>query len=650
MLLEPRISFLLLFLLIFSGHSNSQGYDSIEELEKQLTEVKSKKERVDILNTLTFDYIFTNPQLAPKYNNEAIILANAIDYKNGESRAYNNKGIIYRNSGFYEEATLEHLKSLEINNNIDNLEGKALDFSNLGMVYLDQNNFDISIKYFRRAVKIKEEVKDSIGIVFTYNDLTSAYIGLKRFDSALYYSQKALLLSKETSQFSLFAQAKFNIAKIHYLQYKIDQAAFELNEIVEECIANNNIYILSKVYNLLSEIKRVNRDFEAALMYANKALENAKKYSISTDINEAYIALYKSNELLGDYESAYNYLSIYNARLDSMHKMENEQKTVLLATQYEFAHEQKMLEERFFEELSFQRTILTISISLVVFILGIFLVSIWKNKKLKEANQRIEKIGKDIQIKNREIQEQKDKIHLQADKLMKANAAKNQIFNIISHDLKSPLENLNMLMDLSKSDTISETEFKEYIEKLGRKSETMLFTLNNLLTWSKSQMDGLYTNSAELELLSFFEAERPFYRELADPKNIDLNIDCDNSIVVNVDQDQLRIILRNLVNNAIKFTEKSGKIDIRVKENGDNVDISVSDNGVGIKPEDIDNLLNAEQFTTTYGTDGEKGTGIGLKLCNDLIERNKGSFQILSEPGKGSTFKVSLKRILELQG
>lgn len=646
---ELRIPLLLVFLLFINSHLISQEYDSIEELEKQLNEEISKKQRVDILNNLTFDYIFSNPQLAPKYNNEAIILAKEIEYKIGESRAYNNKGIIYRNSGFYEEATLEHLKSLEINNNIHNLAGRSLDYSNLGMVYLDQNNYVNSIKYFRRGLKIKEEIKDSIGIVFTYNDLTSAYIGMKRFDSALYYSQKAISLSKETEQFSLFIQAKFNIANIHYLQYKIDVAAYELEEIEKECIANNNIYILSKVYNLQSEINRVNRDFEAALIYAHKALQNAKKYSISTDINKAYIALYKSNALLGDYESAYNYLNIYNARIDSLHKQENEQKTVLLANQYEFAHEQKMLEEKFFEELSFQRIILTISICLIVFVLGIFLVSIWKNKKLKEANLRIEKIGKDIRIKNQEIQQQKDKIHLQADKLMKTNAAKNQIFNIISHDLKSPLENLNMLMDLSKSDTISEEEFKEYIKKLGKKSETMLFTLNNLLTWSKSQMDGLYTNSTELKLMSFLEAERPFYKELADPKNIDLNIECNNSILVKVDQDQLRIVLRNLVNNAVKFTNENGKIEIKAEEKGDIVDISVNDNGVGIEPEDIDKLLNSQQYTTTYGTDGEKGTGIGLKLCKDLIERNKGSFQIYSEPGKGSIFKFDLKRVLELQ-
>ncbi|QNL22453.1 tetratricopeptide repeat-containing sensor histidine kinase [Hyphobacterium sp. CCMP332] len=643
---KPLILFQILLFLILGHPIISQEYDSIEDLEKQLTEEISKKQRVDILNTLTFDYIFSNPQLAPKYNNEAIILATEIDYDIGESRAYNNKGIIYRNSGFYEEATLEHLKSLEINNNIDNLEGKALDYSNLGMVYLDQNNYVNSIKYFRRGLKIKEEINDSIGIVFTYNDLTSAYIGIKRFDSALYYSIKALSFSKETKQFSLVSQAKFNIANIHYLQYKIDVAAYELKEIEKECIENNNIYILSKVYNLLSEIKRVNRDFEAALIYAHKALQNAKKYSISTDINKAYMALYKSNALLGDYESAYNYLNIYNARLDSMHKQENEQKTVLLATQYEFAHKQKMLEEKFFEELSFQRIILTISISLIVFVLGIFLVSIWKNKKLKEANQRIEKIGKDIRIKNQEIQEQNDKIHMQADKLMKANAAKNQIFNIISHDLKSPLENLNMLMDLSKSDTISEEEFKDYIKKLGKKSETMLFTLNNLLTWSKSQMNGLYTNFNELKLLSFLDAERPFYKEIADSKNIDLNIECNNSIIVKVDQDQLRIVLRNLVNNAIKFTNQSGKIEIKAEENGDIVNISVSDNGVGIEPEDIDKLLNSEQFTTTYGTNGEKGTGIGLKLCKELIERNKGSLQIFSERGKGSVFKFSLNSSL----
>jgi two-component system, sensor histidine kinase and response regulator len=168
--------------------------------------------------------------------------------------------------------------------------------------------------------------------------------------------------------------------------------------------------------------------------------------------------------------------------------------------------------------------------------------------------------------------------------------------------------------------------------------------LENLLTWSKCQTGNIFYKPEQLNLKKLAEAEVVAAGRDATGKNISLIMDIDKSISIFADRSSVSIVLRNLLNNAVKFTHRGGKIVVSAKENADNVEVSVTDDGIGIGTSELKKLFILDYNITTPGTDDERGTGLGLILCKEFIEKNGGQLSIVSEPGEGSTFSFTLPK------
>lgn len=231
-------------------------------------------------------------------------------------------------------------------------------------------------------------------------------------------------------------------------------------------------------------------------------------------------------------------------------------------------------------------------------------------------------------------------------KLQESNDTKDKFFNIIAHDLRSPFNALLGLSEilLEQDNQFDKEKRKEIIELLNISAKNAFSLLENLLTWSRSQSGGIKYMPEKMYLKEILEETIYNLHEIAKIKNIKITNTISEQELVYADKNMLTTIFRNLISNAIKFTEKNGSINISCKKetNNNSLNIYVSDTGVGIPKDKIKDLFRIEKNTSTAGTENETGTGLGLILCKEFIEKHNGQITVKSELGEGTTFTVFL--------
>jgi len=231
-------------------------------------------------------------------------------------------------------------------------------------------------------------------------------------------------------------------------------------------------------------------------------------------------------------------------------------------------------------------------------------------------------------------------------KLEELNEMKDAFFRLIAHDLKTPFNAIFGYTEILKEDfpQLTDKEKLKFIDSIGNAAKQNYQLLENLLMWSQSHTGRLEYNPLQINLKLNILESKELLMPSAKNKNIDLKIDCDDNLTLFADQQMLTTIFRNLISNAIKFTYPGGTVTIKVTEEPTGVNISVMDTGMGMNEETIRKLFKLNEITTHNGTEGEKGTGLGLILCKEFIQLHKGRIWIESEPGKGSKFIFTLPK------
>jgi signal transduction histidine kinase len=229
---------------------------------------------------------------------------------------------------------------------------------------------------------------------------------------------------------------------------------------------------------------------------------------------------------------------------------------------------------------------------------------------------------------------------------LQLNADKDLFLSILAHDLRSPFTAIlgisELLIENIRVYSIEETE--EMLNHLKDASIDTFALLEDLLRWTSTQSGKIPFNPQNLDFSEICTNILETLNKNADAKNITIKRSNNNNISVFADIDMLKTILRNLVSNAIKFTNKGGTIIINAEENSENVTISVSDNGIGIMPDRLTKLFDISHKQTTKGTENESGTGLGLILFKEFVEKNAGKIRVESEAGKGSNFIFTLPK------
>jgi PAS domain S-box-containing protein len=255
------------------------------------------------------------------------------------------------------------------------------------------------------------------------------------------------------------------------------------------------------------------------------------------------------------------------------------------------------------------------------------------NQELAFQNIEKQKRAEELLNFNKELQQ-----------LIQLNSDKDLFISILAHDLRSPFQGLFGLSELL-SETIHQSDIVETEKIVSQLKEALQDTyrlLEDILMWARTQSGIIPFKPQNLNFPDICKEVLDNCKPTADAKHISINYFSENNLEVLADVDMLKAILRNLIYNAIKFTNINGQIEISAEKNQTNVTITVSDNGIGIEPENLIKLFDISQIQTTNGTEKEKGTGLGLVLCKQFVEKHSGKIWVVSNYGKGTEFKFTM--------
>jgi two-component system sensor histidine kinase/response regulator len=627
------ITFLLIFFL-FSFFSHAQERKTIDSLYSIYNTPAHDTVRVLVLADIAEKYHRSAPDTAITLAEKAAAWSERIAYEKGKARAYNVIGLGYWIKSNYAEALANYQKSISFFERSNDLTGYALCLNNIGLIYYYQNDHPLSLEYFRKALKINKEIDSQEGIALVVNNIGLNYEALGDLKPALEYYQRALKIYEKAGIKMGIGQSLTNIGYVHFNQENHTEALLYLQKAAALQEQINDKSTLVSTLLCMAEIYQRQKLYDQSVAYAERALQLALEVKSTFDVKEATHVLYKTYKARHDFARSLEYFEQYKALNDSIFSIENNKAIASLEARVTLERKQKEIEV-LEKDKALQRLMnyLVIAGLLIVSILIFFILR--NRKKLQLAYNRLEDT-------NSKLLEVKKEVEIKAEMLRKSNQTKDKIFSIVSHDLRSPLAALKSLFTLLEAKSLASDELKIFVPELGKRIVYATDIVEELLHWSQSQMDVIESNPVAIGLKELLEKKVLRFTQAALDKGVNLvltSVPEDYSVCA--DLNMVKTVLRNLITNAIKFCRRGDTITVTAMAEGDRIRICVADTGIGIKPEDCSRIFREQGFTT-YGTAHEKGTGLGLTLCKEFVEKNGGKIWMESEWGKGTMFCFTL--------
>jgi signal transduction histidine kinase len=387
------------------------------------------------------------------------------------------------------------------------------------------------------------------------------------------------------------------------------------------------------------------KDYKRALSYAVRGQQlSIKLGNLSVRANAAF-QLNKTLVGLGRVAEAYQSLNEYIELKKGLKDNESIQKLTSYNFELSFAVKQRLLEQQQYEkDLLYKQNSraqhLTNLIFLVIIMAMIVTTGIYYREKRKQ-----QKINAMLENKNTEVLQQKTDLDEQAYKLNNLNTLKDRLIAILAHDLRAPLSTLRGLFDLLQDDSISHQELLDMIPGVLKKLEYTSDFLDTLLFWINSQMENFDRAVKSFSISEIVVSETQHYYEQATLKGISLIEKVPDNLAALADPNSVRIVVCNLITNAIKFSDENDIIEISAKQDNNNVLISIKDTGTGMTPEQSKKLFKSK-VDSEIGTHNESGTGMGLLFCKDLVEKCNGKIWVVSKQGVGTEFSFTVPAII----
>jgi len=624
--------YFLSFLFLFFGTSQVFSQTSLEERVKELPDDTVK---VLYIHKLIDSLREHSSRQAFYFALEGKQLSEKLGYKKGLANMLESIGWMhYRNSDLSKalEVTTEALRvGREAGEN--SVVAKCL--ISIAAIYFDQQEFELAIVHFKEAAVIGYTISDFKTYGRSMGNIGFAFIQLEQFDSALHYSLISYKRAEENKEYYIQGFTCRNLGEIAFAQGDLQKAIEHYKKglsIAEE--SNNNylkisiLYRLGKVYNRLKEP-------EIAIPILQEAIQIGRQHSYREELERSLRIIADSYVQLNNHSTAFAYQNEYIILHDSLVNHKKTEQLILAQTKFDSEIKQAEIEllikDAAMQQKAYdQQKILTYFFIGCVNLLLILMFVLWYN------NRRIKGAKRILQTRNREIKKQ-------ATQLEQLNATKDKLFSIISHDLRSPIGGLKGLMELISREGLTQEEFMTISQNLRRNIDSVYDDLDNLLQWAQTQLKGIRPNKDVFNFRELVIDKMHLFEEVARAKGVALMNETDEDLTVFADKNQIGLVLRNLIANAVKFSSDKGRIHIRTERTNDTVLIRVVDTGVGISAGDMTKLFNAETHFSSRGTNNEKGIGLGLILAKEFVESNGGKITVESELGKGSVFSFILK-------
>ena len=380
--------------------------------------------------------------------------------------------------------------------------------------------------------------------------------------------------------------------------------------------------------------------YDKPIADAQKSLSLAQKTNSQAGKIQALTTLARSYAAKNDFKQAYNYQVLLKNASDSAFNNDknSEENNLRLKQQQEdnarLTNEIKAKEQ----SIAFAKKLFWIRNVLATIVVIFIVIIIRSNRQKTGLNKVLQKQNADIAAQKAEISKQKETLH-------QLNHTKDQLFSVISHDLRSPFAAILQAMEGMKAGDLSVDEQKEVMNAFYQQLSLVTMMVNNLLVWAGSQQSGNKTQLTTIDAADVIDEIIAISNFLAKNKRINLNHTAGNGRLVLADSNHLKIIFNNLIGNAIKFTPHGGTIEISYTDDVDYQAIHVKDNGIGILPQKMEKLFKVTgKDISGYGTNNEAGAGIGLGLIKQFVDANNGRIEVKSQPGEGSEFIVYLEK------
>ncbi|OQX75618.1 MAG: hypothetical protein B6D61_10045 [Bacteroidetes bacterium 4484_249] len=510
-------------------------------------------------------------------------------------------------------------------------KGIAKTINGIALNYYQQDNNDTALIYFSKLLSFYENLTDSIGIAGVYNNRGMVYMNLQDYGQAFDNYTKALYLYSKLGDKRRQSVTLFNLATIEGKLQNYSEKIKYLNEAINilESVKFHRGVVKVQM-SLATHYLYYETDFTKVEFYLKKALFNAEKYEFKDFIIDIYQLYSDLNVIKGNYKKAYEYEQINKLKRDSLYK-KNMESIAEMRMKYETEKRRKEQElwekETKIKELSInkQKNLRNYLISFLILAL-ILVIVIYSRYKLKQKTNKL-------------LTGQKQQLEI-------ANITKDKFFSIIAHDLKNPMAASYSLCDLLYENyrELSDEQKYETICTIKKSTAFTYELLENLLQWSLSQSGRMKFDPKKINIENIISNNISLLAGSAQKKDINLISIIDKNILVFGDENMISLIIRNLVSNAIKFSNPGDEIKVNADVVDGYITISIEDNGIGMSKEDLEKLFRIDVNTTTIGKSKEKGTGLGLILCKEFVEKNGGKIWVESELGKGSIFSFTLKK------
>lgn len=598
---------------------------------------------------------------------------------------YNEMGNLFAQQGNLAEALKSYLNSLKIRQEANLQSDIARSLVNIGITYRQLNSHHNALKYFNQALGIITDSSDPVGKSYVYIHIGNSLRDMGNAKEAVENYAKALNLRKNTGNQILIAQAMRSLAVAYNETDDFQKAHQYLDQAITIAKSLNDEGLVADLLNEKGNVLQRQGQLQEAIAYFDQA---SILFGKIFDLDKRGLCLRKIGELqtkLGHFNSAFDNLKLALSLSEKTQNKKLKELTLLALHNFYSSRGQYM------EALTYFKQYIAIKDSLVAItrmenILQASL-DVELNKKAEEIKlieSEVESLRTEAQLREIQLQQQKliknflaissifvlvlalgsiygyvvirkknlrlneayEKITLSERELKKMVQTKDKLFSIIAHDLRSPFTALVGLTEVlaNQSNELSKPEINEFSKLINESSEKLLKLIENLLEWSRSQTDKILLSPKPINLNSLVNDSISVLMLQANAKEIKVDNLVPNDLNVMADYETMTTVIRNLTSNAIKFTTKGGTVKLAAEVDAGFISIRIADTGVGISPENLEKLFKLDESFSTKGTGQEAGTGLGLIICKEFVEKNQGTISVASSQGKGTIFTIKLPK------
>jgi signal transduction histidine kinase len=529
--------------------------------------------------------------------------------------AHNNLGSLHRLLGNGSLAVEQTFKGLEIFHQLNDNEGIAFCALNLGVLYKNQKNYTKSLEYLNLVIEIRRKNKDKQGEITACFQLAEVYCDLKNFEKALSIYNYTIEENEKSKNLVGVASALSGISQIFFQKASYQEALnYKLRSLEINSKISKKIALLNDNWQLALIYAKLN-NFLAGREYLDKSFELADSLNSFYFSQDVYLAASEFFSLEKDFQNAFKYSQLAIAMDDSVEALEGLEKSAQIETVYKNEKAEKEAEIAIVQ-LESSRQLTNFLYFIIIVVLGLLVVLFYAYRQKRTLNKEL-----------REINDFKDKL-----------------FRVIAHDLKNPffavLGYSEMLLD--DADSLSEKEKVAYINNIKNATLNNYQLLENLLEWSHSNLKNMQPKIEMVDIFSLSNKAIDLFRHTAKMKSIELKLECDSELKLKTDTNMVYSILRNLLGNSLKFTNRGGVITLRWLQVDQSYRFEIEDNGIGINKITLDDIISNHSINRTKGTEGEGGTGIGLTLVYEFVQKLNGTVEIFSTEEVGTKIVISL--------